>query len=335
MPGVDGLWVSSEGHVRRYSGKHGWTKAHIPNCDPLGYRKTASQYVHRMVCIAFHGAQPTAKHTVDHINRDRSDNRAQNLRWADHSTQCQNQDHHTIRRTSKAVICRHSLWDLHTPSMRFASKGDACRALGLNSFAVTKACNRGSRVGVYTVKWEVHEETQHDLEGEEWRSIDTRTRISSCGRAQQKYPRGDAWAMRFTPKPTPGNAYAILNKKKFHRLVATEFLGPPPSVDHTVDHIDRNKSNNTLKNLRWLSKSGQVLNQKRKSVGPGNRDSQKKAVQCKRPGSGTWTLYESGHAASRAIHQEDGVYFRPEHVLQAARTECKMHSGYRFRVVPV
>lgn len=38
--------------------------------------------VHRWICEAFHGPAPEGKHEVDHINGDRQDNRAENLRWA-------------------------------------------------------------------------------------------------------------------------------------------------------------------------------------------------------------------------------------------------------------
>jgi hypothetical protein len=38
------------------------------------------------------------------------------------------------------------------------------------------------------------------------------------------------------------------------------FIGPPPSDYHTVDHIDQNKENNCIENLRWASSSDQAKN---------------------------------------------------------------------------
>ena len=43
--------------------------------------KTKMFGVHRLVCDAFHGAPPSPEHQVDHINRDKMDNRPSNLEW--------------------------------------------------------------------------------------------------------------------------------------------------------------------------------------------------------------------------------------------------------------
>lgn len=62
--------------------------------DSGGYKKIRSGnrgwFVHRLVCLAFNGEALPAKDTVDHINRDRLDNRAVNLRWADRREQSAN-----------------------------------------------------------------------------------------------------------------------------------------------------------------------------------------------------------------------------------------------------
>ena len=44
------------------------------------------------------------------------------------------------------------------------------------------------------------------------------------------------------------------------RAIASSVYGPPPSLFHTADHIDRNPENDTDENIRWLCKSGQTNN---------------------------------------------------------------------------
>jgi hypothetical protein len=45
-----------------------------------------------------------------------------------------------------------------------------------------------------------------------------------------------------------------------HRLVLLNFIGEAKSVFYQCDHIDRNKFNNKLDNLRWVDASTNLLN---------------------------------------------------------------------------
>ena len=52
-----------------------------------------------------------------------------------------------------------------------------------------------------------------------------------------------------------------INRKMYllHRLVAYTFLGNPPEGKTEVDHIDDNKDNNRPENLRWVTRSENIL----------------------------------------------------------------------------
>lgn len=56
------------------------------------------------------------------------------------------------------------------------------------------------------------------------------------------------------------NHYLYYSGVPVHRIVATAFIGEPPTEQHIVDHIDTNRQNNRPENLRWLTKLENILN---------------------------------------------------------------------------
>lgn len=61
-------------------------------------------------------------------------------------------------------------------------------------------------------------------------------------------------------KPDEKTGYMIIGSERVHRIVAFAFLGPPPTPQHVVDHIDTNRRNNRPQNLRWLTRLENALN---------------------------------------------------------------------------
>lgn len=79
----DGLCLQ-DGHIILPSGKRATymkTRAgyYVIGLGPEHERRVF--IVGRIICWLTHGAPPTDAHQVDHINRDRSDDRPENLRW--------------------------------------------------------------------------------------------------------------------------------------------------------------------------------------------------------------------------------------------------------------
>ena len=83
-----GLLVSDKGRVQGLK-----QRPKVGFQSPEGYLKVSFQghhyFVHRLVCLAFQGRPPQG-YTVDHIDRDKKNNRANNLRWASNITQANN-----------------------------------------------------------------------------------------------------------------------------------------------------------------------------------------------------------------------------------------------------
>lgn len=60
--------------------------------------------------------------------------------------------------------------------------------------------------------------------------------------------------------PNIATGYMNFCGERVHRIVATAFLGPAPTEQHVVDHIDTNRQNNRPDNLHWLTKLENILN---------------------------------------------------------------------------
>lgn len=82
IPSAPGYEASSAGRIRNAT-----TGAVLsPNVTSRGYLRLflgrrRRDYVHRLVCEAFHGAPPVATYHADHVDWDRTNNTPGNLRW--------------------------------------------------------------------------------------------------------------------------------------------------------------------------------------------------------------------------------------------------------------
>ena len=69
------------------------------------------------------------------------------------------------------------------------------------------------------------------------------------------------WIVKPILNKQSGYIQVDLNGKtyKYHRILAKHFIPNPDDLPE-VDHIDRNKVNNSLENLRWVSRSENLSN---------------------------------------------------------------------------
>ena len=177
------------------------------------------------------------------------------------------------------------------------------------------------------------EESQKPLDGEEWR-LDGRFKVSSMGRARiqkshNKRPDDpDSWHPIFTPRPVGSSPYARLGKSLFHAMVANAFLRKPEGQSLTIDHINQDRSDNRVSNLRWATKKQQIE----------NRTVVKKAsclstpVKALDPVTGKWQHYVSFADAARSLRQKHGKPFNHVNVARAVRKN-KPYNNVRFAFV--
>ena len=112
--------------------------------------------------------------------------------------------------------------------------------------------------------------------------------------------------------------YASLRKTQYavHRLVMLAFVGPPPSKQ-TVDHVDRNRCNNTLSNLRYSTAQEQAQNRSTPVI-------YKSTQRVERVDATGIVSYESAAVAAKDVN---GI---TTHIYRAIRCGGK-HKGFRWR----
>jgi len=325
-----------------------------------GYRKVGINGKHKrvniLVCEAFHGPEPNTKGiTVDHIAkyggdlmRERSDNRACNLRWATPQEQNENQKKRSANSTGVPVFARKVgstddwAW--------YASATAAGEALGIYSSRISAVCNeKQPDAKGYVFKRDTSSlEDQGNLPWEElgpaharfcvpterWK-VDPkshgRTRVSTRGRIQTKT--GDAWGPRRTPRATVGEEYSRVSHDLLHLVVWRTFCpNNPPINDETIDHIDQDESNNALHNLRRATASMQVRNQTRPLADDQARFRTPVLAWNNGASIETAVRFIGVNAAARALNEQLATTkFKSAGISQAARKGWK-HNGWRFKV---
>ena len=101
-----------------------------------------------------------------------------------------------------------------------------------------------------------HEERPCIYRGEEYLVRDNGAvlRKSRPGGRRRKYD--NVWTLGIVNQQ---KRYYDIASVPVHRIVATAFLGEPPTDEHVVDHIDTNRQNNRPSNLRWVTRLENVV----------------------------------------------------------------------------
>lgn len=149
----------------------------------------------------------------------------------------------------------------------------------INSSICSEQCKKRAKCVVndkYNSKIKENKEKKiwnDNLEGEIWKSIknyENIYEISNLGRVRGKIRRGGGGFLK--QYLTKEGYYRVCLRDKnisdkcikflTHRLIADHFIENPNNLP-IVDHVDRNRQNNNLNNLRWVSHQGNCLNSSR------------------------------------------------------------------------
>ena len=103
-----------------------------------------------------------------------------------------------------------------------------------------------------------------------------------------------------------------------HRLVATTFIGEQPP-EHEVDHINGDRADNRVSNLRWVTKAGNQWNRAGTSAVSGERGLTYRDDRPNKP----WHVRSGLNGRSKYV----GVYATKEQAIAARDNFEKEHRG--------
>lgn len=92
--------------------------------------------------------------------------------------------------------------------------------------------------------------------GEVYQVRDNGAILRQSRKGESRRPNDEKWTFGTINKQ---KGYLCFGAEAVHRIVATAFLGEPPTEKHIVDHIDTNKQNNRPENLRWVTRLENIL----------------------------------------------------------------------------
>jgi hypothetical protein len=140
---------------------------------------------------------------------------------------------------------------VRSDGMVFESSHEAGLFHGSKNGGAINNCIRGKIKSAFGYQWEI---VQHDIiEGEIWRDF-YNCKISNYGRGITKHKK--PIDMTINKKGYEHFEITIEGvRRHLHiaRVVLELFLCPPPFEGAQADHIDGDKRNNHISNLRWLS----------------------------------------------------------------------------------
>lgn len=222
---------------------------------------TKSFNVHKLVGLCFI-ENPENKPQINHFDKQRSNNNITNLEWC---TAKENNIHKCLTlevKTNQNL----KIWrvDINSDSKieLYNSIQDAAKWCVKNGYSPSEHTARGNISyalnGRYKsscgFKWILNE--QPDLENEIWKNVTingtlyNNYHISSLGR----FKNSKGIIMENYKPHHSGYIYVRVNKQKYslHHLVAYTFIENPYSKP-IVNHIDGNKTNNSVINLEWAT----------------------------------------------------------------------------------
>ena len=287
---------------------------------PSGYRYMElcgeKWLVHRVIMITFYGLPSNVKAwQVNHQDGNKSNNHLDNLEYTSRSQNISHSYSNLQRRHSGLANSKAVEWRVQGANewQTCNSVLSAAQKIGIHRSTVSRSCNSGS--SIKGIEFRFVDAIGNGLLSEQWKPmLDPASAAGLPGRMVSSVGRITSRRNIISKGCLTNQGYYVTaicsNSMKravyVHRLVAAAFLGPPPSIFHSiVNHKDLDKGNNSMENLEWTTPSENQLHFHANSCQ--QRRSDCKPVWSRRKGdTGEWTWHPSMLSAASSLGLQSG-----------------------------
>lgn len=249
--------------------------------------------VHCLIALTYI-PNPENKPTVDHINRNSKDNHVNNLRWANGTEQNANRSKYKLK--ERKIITSYNgnvikIWDnISNVMSEFPDVQDYLKGKKQHEYYVFSYLDK-------TI-----------LPGEFFKAINTGgviTYVSNLGRIyrekRNKLTYGHKRADGYMECKIDGTSYYVSRLIAFAFIERSSDLSNIPYEKLEVNHIDGNKTNNTIGNLEWVTPGENV----RHAINNLHRDGVRIVTQYDLSGK-LMAKYRNSMEAAKAINKPNG-----------------------------
>jgi hypothetical protein len=287
--------------------------------------KNISFKMHRLIMFAFCGLPPEDKQQVNHIDLNRSNNAIENLEYASgrdnitHAHQTNTERKHNGAARTKGVL---SLGPGQTTWVHHRNNEEAAAYWGIR-FQKVSACALGTRPHTKGIRFK-YASADAPID-EEWKTVTSvpnarGAAVSSHGRFR------DARGVTKAPcAQADGYVRVQIDRTshRMHRLIAAEFLDKPSGAND-VDHINGDKSDNSVKNLQWVTHSENVQRSHASDRHGNSGIVRSWSIEARRLDSSDWVEYKSACEASRLLGLSQPA-------ISTSIQRKTSHAGFEFR----
>lgn len=249
-----GYIISNYGDVYSYKSNKFIYKTYNDGYVKVYLNENKQKFVHRLVYSSFHNKELDKSKCIDHIDNNRANNNIENLREVTHSENSKNRN--KKERENHTRILQFSLDNEFIKE--WESTNEIKKIFKKATSEITSCCLGGRGVqSVFGFKWKYKDYVTDFSEYSEVKLNDGKTysnyKVNKNGQIINKY--GRILKLDLQSGYQRIGLFSddhILSKVRVHRVVAYTFLEPIEGKD-IVNHKDKNRSNNKLENLEFVT----------------------------------------------------------------------------------